>query len=342
MPSGAVPIHKPEEAPIPNLRKLRTAAAAAVLALALSAPALAPAGALEIRAATEVAAGGDLEILLQEFKQAAESRGGFEVKVYSGGALGTQRQLQEQVQLGTIEAIATASDIVEMAPEFGVFDLPFLFKDSEHAYRAMDGELGDKLNEGLVANRQVRVIAFGELGFRHITNAKRPIETPDDLAGLKIRTPNNKLRIAAFEALGAAPTPVSYSELYSALQQGVVDGQENPLSTVEEKSLWEVQDYISLTYHVFTPAYLVVSETWWQGLDESQRQLLQEAAAEAGERQRAILSGKVDELRKLAADKGMAINAPELEPFVAKSRVVWDQFTEQHGDALVAAVEAAR
>ena len=317
-------------------------ASVAVLALALSLLAQSPARALEIRAATEVAAGGDLEILLQEFKKAAESHDGVEVKVFSGGALGTQRQLQEQVQLGTIEAIATASNIVEMAPEFGLFDLPFLFKDSEHAYRAMDGDLGNKLNEGLVADRQVRVIAFGELGFRHITNSKRPIESPDDLAGLKIRTPNNKLRIAAFEALGSAPTPISYSELYSALQQGVVDGQENPLTTVEELSLWEVQDYISLTYHVFTPAYLVVSETWWQGLTEEQREILREAAMTAGQSQRAILSGKVGALETLATDKGMKINAPDLAPFVEKSRVVWSQFTDAHGDDLITAVEAVR
>src|SRR5690606_36447409 len=115
---------------------------------------------------------------------------------------------------------------------------------------------------------------------------KRPIETPDDLAGLKIRTPSNELRIAAFQALGAAPTPIPYSELYSALQVGVVDGQENPLITIDEKSLWEVQKFVSMTYHVFTPAFLLVNETWWQGLGDDDRQVLEEAGRQAADRQR--------------------------------------------------------
>lgn len=326
-------------------RLTATAAAVGMIAfggLAFSQPA--EAQTLHMRAATEVAAGGDVHVLLKEFKQAVESEsdGAVTVEIFSGGSLGTQRQLQEQVQLGTIEAVGTASDIVEMAGEFGIFDLPFLFNDRQHAYRAMDGELGERLNELLIERKDVRVLAFGELGFRHITNKVRPIESPEDLKGLKIRTPSSELRIAAFKALGAAPTPIPYSELYSALQQGVVDGQENPLTTVAEKSLWEVQDYISKTYHVFTPAYILVSETWWQKLTDEQQAWLAEAGEAAAQAQRQALAGKVEELAAQAKENGMKINSPDLTPFVEKTRSVWRTYSDEYGDEMIDLAESAR
>ena len=296
-----------------------------------------------MRMATEVAAGGDVAVLLDEFRAAIEERQpDADVKVFTGGSLGTQRQLQEQIELGTIEAIGTASDIVEMAGEFSIFDLPFLFADNEHAYRAMDGDLGRKLNDVLIERRGIRVLAYGELGFRHITNSKRPIETPDDLAGLKIRTPSNELRIAAFQALGAAPTPIPYSELYSALQVGVVDGQENPLITIDEKSLWEVQKFVSMTYHVFTPAFLLVNETWWQGLGDDDRQVLEEAGRQAADRQRAKLDAQLQELVAKAESNGMSINRPNLDAFKEKTRPLWTTFEEAHGSELIEAVEQVR
>lgn len=302
-----------------------------------------PSRALEVRVATEVAPGGDVYRLVDEFRKAVEARASdITVKVFSGGALGTQRQLQEQVQLGTIEVVGTASDIVEMASEFGIFDLPFLFRDRHHVYRAMDGDLGRRLNDVLVSSRNVRVIAFGEAGFRHITNKVRPITKPEDLQGLKIRTPSAKLRIAAFNALGAAATPIPYSELYSALQQGVVDGQENPLTTIKEQSLWEVQKYVSLTYHVFTPAYLIVNETWWSGLSEDHRRLLAEAAQEAAANQRSLLAGQEQSLRDEIVEKGMEINEPDVAPFVEKTRVVWEEFIASHGPTLIETVDQAR
>lgn len=316
----------------------RAGLAAAFITLAMTS-----AHALEIRAATEVGAGGDLAILLDEFKSSVEAKGAdFEVSVFNGGTLGTQRQLQEQLVLGTIEVIATASDIVELSPAFSVFDLPFMFTDPEHAHRAMDGALGDRLNEALVQAQGVRVIGFGEAGFRHITNSVRPIETPEDLQGLKIRVPNNQLRIEAFTALGAAATPIAYSELYSALQQGVVDGQENPLPTIGEQSLWEVQDYVSLTYHVYTPGYILVNEAWWQGLPEETRTVLTEAAREAAEAQRARIAKVTAELQAKAEAEGMEFNSPDLEPFAEKTRSLRQSFEASHGAELIEAIESVR
>lgn len=315
----------------------------ACLVAAFATLAITSAQALEIRAATEVGAGGDLAILLDEFEKAVEARGDdISVNVFTGGTLGTQRQLQEQLVLGTIEVIATASDIVELAAQFSIFDLPFMFTDPEHAHRAMDGVLGEQLNELLVEAQGLRVIGFGELGFRHITNSVRPIETPDDLRGLKIRVPSNQLRIDAFTALGAAPTPIPYSELYSALQQGVVDGQENPLPTIGELSLWEVQKYVSLTYHVYTPGYILVNDAWWQGLPDETRTHLAEAGRQAAEAQRARIAEVTADLQAKAEQGGMQFNSSDLAPFVEQTRSVRQSFEDAHGVKLIEAVESVR
>ena len=325
------------------ITKLGYAVKPVCLAAAVAALAIGPAQALDIRAATEVGAGGDLAILLEEFEKAAEAQGDdISVDVFTGGTLGTQRQLQEQLVLGTIEVIATASDIVELSDAFSIFDLPFLFTDPEHAHRAMDGKLGEQLNQSLIDAQGVRVIAFGELGFRHITNSVRPIESPDDLQGLKIRVPSNQLRIDAFTALGAAPTPIAYSELYSALQQGVVDGQENPLPTIRELSLWEVQDFVSMTYHVYTPGYILVNEAWWQELPDEARTRLAEAGRKAAEAQRARIAEVTAELQAMAEEGVMKFNSPDLEPFAEHTRSVWQTFEEAHGGELIEAVESLR
>jgi TRAP-type transport system periplasmic protein len=329
------------------VRGRRLAVLIALVAVALPLgppPAIAQTPKLAFRLATETARGEDTALLLEQFKEAAEaqSKGDVRITVFYGGALGNQRQLQEQVQLGTIEAVGTGSDLPEMDARFGVFDFPFLFKDRAHAARVLDGDVGRKLSEGLVRARGVRVLAYGEIGFRQITNRTRPVLRPADLQGLKIRVPSNRIRIAAFKALGAAATPIPYKELYTALQQGVVDGQENPVFSINTLSLWEVQKYVSLTNHVFTPAYLLVNERWWQGLPAEQRQLLQLAAHEATGRQRAILARGEEELLAKLKSRGMQVDTPSLEPFVQATRPVWAEFEEKIGKELVAEIVQLR
>lgn len=312
-----------------------------VLGIGLSSTSIASAE--QIRAATEVGAGGDLAIILTEFKAEVEKRSSeVKVNVVTGGALGTQRQLQEQLQLGTIEVIATASDIVELAGQFSVFDLPFLFGSEEQAHRALDGDLGTMLTEKLIAERGIRVLAFGELGFRQITNNTRPIVLPGDLKGLKIRTPSNEQRIEAFRLLGAAPTPIPYSELYSALQQGVVDGQENPVGTLEEQSLYEVQGYLSMTNHVYTPAYVLVNEGWWQGLSEEKRKLFSKAAESAADAQRKIIAAEASEIIAAAEDKGMQVNDANTAAFAEATKPSWQSFRDKYGDTLIKAAQSVR
>lgn len=299
---------------------------------------------VSFRLATEMGKGEDVYLLLDKFRELAEAKakGRIEVKFFGGGILGTQRQLQEQVQLGTLDAIGTASDLPEMEPRFGVFDFPFLLRDRAHAYKVMDGPVGDELNQTLIKNKGVRVLAYGELGFRHVTNNSRPIVKPDDLRGLKIRVPSNRIRIAAFKALGGAPTPIPYKELYTSLQQKVVDGQENNLFPLKGLSLWEVQKYLSLTYHVFTPAYLLVNERWWQGLPADVQGVLREAAGEAQAWQRREMERMDREILDQAKARGMHVNDADTAAFSLATRPIWAEFSERVGKEMVDRVLATR
>ena len=286
---------------------------------------------LTVRAATETTKGEETSLLVEYLKESVErlSNGAIKVNDFYGGTLGTQRQLQEQVQLGTIEIIGTGSDMPELNPKYDLFDLPFLFKDRAHAFRVIDGEIGKSFAESTVSTKGVRVLAYGELGFRQITNKVRPVLSPKDLEGLKIRVPGNKVRLAAFKALGSAPTPIPYKELYTSLQQGVVDGQENPVFAIANLSLWEVQKFVSITNHVFTPCYLLANERWWQSLSPQNRELLSKAAAEAEKKQRAALaSGEADLIAKLK-QRGMQVDTPDTEAFAKATQTIWKEFGQQ-------------
>ena len=305
---------------------------------------VASAATLEIKAATQTAPGADMYILLAKFKELAEqrSKGDIKINLFHSSMLGSQQQMQEQVQLGVIPIITSASNIVDMEPKFGLFEFPFLFSSRAHAFRVLDGDIGSQLSELLVKHKGVRIIAYGELGFRQITNNVRPIELPDDLKGLKIRVPSSKFRIAVFQALGAAPTVIDYKELYGALQQGVVDGQENPLSAFKEKSMWDVQKYISITNHVFTPVTLLVNEKWWEALPKPERDLLQTAAHDAALFERSEMARMDEELLKDFQARGVKVNHPNLDAFIEKTKPVWAQFELMVGADLLEAAQKAR
>jgi TRAP-type transport system periplasmic protein len=210
------------------------------------------------------------------------TKNAFTFKQFPSSALGGERELIEGLQLGTVEAaIVSTGTLSNFVPEVGVTDIPFLFRDSAHARAVLDGKVGqDILNKfdgrGLVA------LAWGEQGFRHITNGKKPINNPDDLKGLKIRTMENPVHITAFRALGAAPTPMAWPEVVGALQQGTIDGQENPLSVIVSAKLPQVQKHLALTGHVYSPAVLLVSAKFWNSLSAEQKGAFRQGAKDGG------------------------------------------------------------
>jgi C4-dicarboxylate-binding protein DctP len=318
--------------------------AALIVTAALAAIAPAAAAKVTIRLATEPAQPDPTWELANKFKGLVEAKGKgeIEVKFFPGGALGTQRQLQEQVQLGTVEIVGTASDMPELEPKFGIFDFPFLFADRRHVYRVIDGPIGEELNQTVIRNKGVRVLSWGELGFRHFTNAVRPITKPEDLKGLKIRVPPSKIRVAAIKAMGAAATPIPWKELYTALQQRVVDGQENPTNAIVTLSMWEVQKFVSLSNHVFTPTYLLINERFYQSMAPNLRQAITDAAVEAHTWQRAENQRREEGELQQARAKGMQVNSVDLKAFVPLARPVWDEFAAAVGKELLDRVVALR
>lgn len=299
---------------------------------------------VQMRIATEQGMPHPLPALAEKFKELAEAGTGGQVQVtvVAGGALGSEDQLQEQVALGTIEGAVTAAAMPELHPGFGIFDFPFLFANREHVYAALDGDVGQGLRDALLAETGVRLLGYGEVGFRYLTNNVRPIYTPADLQGMRIRVPSNRLRVEAFRALGADPTLVPPEELYTALQLGMVDGQEDFLEAILEGSLDEVQTFLTVSYHIYTPAYLLVNDAWWSGLPAELQQQLHEAAVTAVAWQR-DLGARADAVLVFQLEySGLQVNQLDGAAFVEAARAVWDRFAPEVGADLVAAADRLR
>jgi len=216
-----------------------------------------------IKFATE-AAGDHIIIECAEYmKREIQKRtsGKVEFQIFPGSQLGSQKAIMSGLRQGTHEMSLMASPIARLEPAYGVFEAPFLFSNHDEAKKVVKAVEADIRNRLL--KKRIVLVAIGALGFRQISNNIRPIIKPDDLKGLKLRTPDNPFRISVFKGFGANPTPMSFAEVYMALRQGVIDGQENPLGSIWGAKFYEVQKYISISNHVFTPNSLVVSKYIW-------------------------------------------------------------------------------
>lgn len=258
-----------------------------------------------------------------------KSNGRIKVELYPNGQLGGDREITESVQMGTVQmALPATSAIAGFDKRFQVLDLPFLFTSRETALAAFDGELGQMLNSFLPDKGFVN-LGFAENGFRHITNSKRPIKTPDDLKGIKLRTMENPMHIAFFKRLGANPTPMSFGELYTALQQGTVDGQENPATLIFETKFYEVQKHMSTSGHVFSAIMLLASKKFMDGLPDDLRKIVEEGAAEWIAAHRKLMPEVEAKNMLVLKEKGMEIY--EMTPedkmlFVEATGPVYDEF----------------
>jgi len=208
----------------------------------------------------------------------ANSNGRIEVQLHGGGSVGSERELCEAVIQGTMHASSISASIGPFYPPEMVLGIPYLFPNSQVAWDVLDGPFGKKLSEGLVKKQGIRNLAFGEVGFRNFTNNKRPIRTPKDLQGLKIRVMETPLYINMVKALGAGATPVPWTEVYTALQQGTVDGQENPVAVILSAKLQEVQKYITLDGHTYAEDWFIVNEKFYQSLPKDLQKVVRDAA----------------------------------------------------------------
>jgi tripartite ATP-independent transporter DctP family solute receptor len=212
-------------------------------------------------------------------EEVAKRTGGrYTIQQFPASALGGEREMIEAVQLGTLDFVWTSTGPVgNFVPEVKIVDIPFLFRDYDHARKVLDGPIGQDLlakfpPKGLVA------IAWAENGFRHLTNSKRPVVEPEDAKGLKIRTMENKVHMDAFKSIGVLPTPMAFPELFTALQQGTVDGEENPIPVILSARFAQVQKHLSLTGHVYSPALVITSKKLWDSLSPADRAAFAEAA----------------------------------------------------------------
>ena len=243
----------------------------------------------------------------------------------------------EGLQIGSIDLVITSTGpLGNFVPEVLALDLPFLFRDYAHARSVLDGEIGQELLAAIDKNNLVG-LAWSENGFRHVTNSQRPVTKPADLEGLKLRTMENAVHMAAFQGMGAAPTPMAFPEVFGALQQGVVDGQENPITVITASRFWEVQGHVTLTGHVYSPAVVLASPVLYDGLSDEQKGWFLQAAAAAAAATRAEVDRLEAEGVALMRQNGMeVITEIDRAPFQAlAAEAAWPVYTDRFGSAMI-------
>ncbi|MBR5739784.1 MAG: TRAP transporter substrate-binding protein, partial [Firmicutes bacterium] len=267
--------------------------------------------------------------LLEVFKPYIEehSNGRIEVIVQNNSVLGSDREIYEALQLNTVQASqGPLSTLANFAPDFAVCDLPFLFTSKEEAYANLDGEFGDALAATL-PQYGMRIIAYGENAFRNISNNQHPVKTAEDLKGLDIRVMESPVNIATYKAMGTNPTPMAFSELYGALQNGTVDGQDNGIVLTYTNKLYEVQPYYTFTHHLYAANAVVMSEAFWQSLPEDLQQVITDASFEAMKFQRDLNTQLEDELVATMEAEGVTFDTlpdEEIAKLVEATKDVWD------------------
>jgi len=260
-----------------------------------------------------------------------KTNGELEVKIFPAAQLGSERDAVEGLQLGTLEMTLTSTGpLGNFVPDVKLLNLPFLFKNRDEAYKILDGDIGSEIAAKFPAIG-IRSLGWYENGFRHITNNVRPINSLKDMAGIKIRVMEDSLFIATMKALGASPLPMAFGELYTALEQGTVDAQENPLVNIESSRFYEVQKHLAITGHFYSPSMLLVSEMFFQGLTPAQQKALTEAASEARdyERNLSIEGDKVTEAK--LASEGMQVTHPDKAEFIKAVAPVYETAAKDIG-----------
>lgn len=272
------------------------------------------------------------------FAKSIEKDGKYTLEQFPNSALGGEREVIEGLQLGTIDvAIVSTGATLNFVPETGVFDIPFLFRDLAQARKVLDGEIGQNMLKAF-PKRGLVALAWGEQGFRHLTNNVRPVHTPEDAKGLKIRTTENPIHIAAFREMGILATPMAWPEVATALQQGTIDGQENPLSVIVSAKLSQLQKYLSLTAHVYGPALILMSPDAYNKLSDDEKKHFDEAGHQAAVAMRKyvddIEQSGIEQLKK----EGMQINTVDHEAFVKAVEPVYPQYYKKFGKELVESI----
>ncbi|SDX32723.1 sialic acid TRAP transporter substrate-binding protein SiaP [Litoreibacter albidus] len=282
-----------------------------------------------------------------EFERLVEERsnGEIDVRVFSDAQLGNQREMVEQLRSGTLEVTwVTTGFFGSWEPVLGTLEIGYIFDDREHAFRAFEGPLGERVAE-LVEPQGVELLGFYEAGMRHLTNSQRAIEGPEDIAGLKIRTPRATYHLRTLELMGANATPMAFNELYTAMEQGVVDGQENPLSNIYNAAFYEVNDHLALTGHLHLTHMVMYSADLWEGLSPEHQEIVRQAVLDSAQVQRAKVAEDDANLLAELESKGMQVTRPDREVLAAAVAPLRNDAVAEFGEGaqeILDMIDAAR
>lgn len=281
---------------------------------------------------------------LEKFKEELNKRvDTIDVQLFANSQLGDDRSMMEGLQLGTQEGTCpSTAPIVGFKEEFKVFDFPFLFPNEEAADKILDGEIGQELLDSL-SDVGIKGLVYWENGFRNLTNREVPVSSPEDMKGLKVRTMENPVHLAAFRALGANPTPMAFGELFTALQQKTVDGQENPIATIYYNKFYEVQGYTTLTKHVYSPFVFMISQKFWDESTSEEQDAIMEAAIIARDHERQLNREANETLAAELEKEGMEVIelTPEAQgAFMEKAQGIYPEFATGEVAKLLERVQA--
>ncbi len=296
-----------------------------------------------MRLGTTVNEQDSFQVAAEKFKELVEERtnGAYVIEIHPNGELGDEAAMLESMSIGELEmGIVTSGPFVNFSKDMGVLDMPFLFANSEEAYTVLDGEIGQELL-GTLESSNLKGLAYAERGFRNLTNSVRPVHTAADVAGLKLRVMENEVYAATFEALGANASPMAWQETLTALQNGTIEGQENPINVICSYSLWDSnQKYATLTRHTYATAIITMSLDKFNALPEDVQTIFQESAQEAAEYERAwVADNEAAQLQEMK-DNGMEVDEnPDLDSFRQAVQVVYDKYPE-YSDYLARIQEA--
>ncbi|RED46780.1 tripartite ATP-independent transporter DctP family solute receptor [Winogradskyella eximia] len=267
-----------------------------------------------------------------EFQKALEkkSSGSLKVKIFPDGQLGSERELLELLQIGSVAATkVSAATLSNFVPEYNVMGIPYLFRNKEHQFSVLEGSIGKSILEK-GSKFWLRGLCYYDAGSRSFYTSKKAIRTPQDLKGLKIRVQNNQMAINMVNTMGGDATPLAYGELYTAIQQGVVDGAENNPPSFVSSNHYEISKYYTLDEHSSVPDVLLIGTKYWDKLSVEQRVWVQEAADESAQAQKKFWRESVEESMKVAKDWGVEIIIPEKSLFAEKSKSVVEKFVEKY------------
>ena len=263
------------------------------------------------------------------------------VNVAPSATMGDDAEMLTSATAGVIQVTANSQGAMsQIVPEIGLLGLPFLFKYLPTAWAVLDGDVGDMI-DARAQNAGLKVLGFWDNGIRNVSHVSKNVSEPADLAGMKIRTPPDQMTVDIFEALGASPAPLAFSELPTALQSGVFDGQENPLVNIYSSKIHEITPFITLTGHKYESTPVVVGLAWWSGLDEATQNCALQATAEAGQMQRQMVADSDAELIPTMEAEGVTFAEADKAAYQAATQSVYDKYAEQYPELVAALREAA-